>query len=375
MKSVIACIALCATLPTNASAQDPTTTGAVQFLASPPAAAYRHYAPLESAQTISLFRERGPFVLTHAVDLDHTGTSQTFNGLLIEGTLPVGTRVESYFFDQDSPPNLNTSNPNDQLTVKLDGSATFTKPIFGVIIKKNSLKDSDSKLGWPATIYPGEVGDPNINNLPQDSRGLELDADDEWIKISPDRMTINVKFFTRADMDHVRVVIAADAPGRAFCFGDQSSGQSCPCQNDVPAGVKTGCANSTGVGALLSYDAGSNSTAVNNFSLKMSNLTPHTFGLLYMGQNTTQQPFADGFRCVSPGPPGSPPGSGFLRFPFKNASAQGEIIQQNIVGYMNGGATAVIQAGSTWHFQGYYRNPAMQCTNANLTNGLSVTFF
>jgi hypothetical protein len=107
----------------------------------------------------------------------------------------------------------------------------------------------------------------------------------------------------------------------------------------------------------------------------MRNLTPNTFGLLYMGQSATQDLFADGFRCVNPGPPGSPPGLGFLRFPMQNASAQGEIVQSNIVGYMNGGAAPVIQPGATWHFQGYYRNPAMHCTNANLTNGLSVTFY
>lgn len=371
MKSVIAFFALCTTLPASAFAQAPTTTGNVQFLATPPAAVYRN--ALESDSRIVLFRERGSFLLTADLVVDEIGTGAVDQDTdLTPGLLPGGTLVDSYLFHQDGT----TENTLDR-----SGSATFSKPIIGVIVRQESgdetLSASDPILGHPGTIYPGELGDTHQN--PHRGRGLEF-GNLDMIAVSPDRLTLTLTLRTGTYVDQVRVVTASDVTGQAFCFGDQSSGQSCPClaggaPNDVPSGVKTGCANSTGLGGLLSYSSGSNSTAA-SLELKMSNLPPHTFGLLYMGQNAVQESFADGFRCVSPGPPGSPPGVGFLRFPIKPADAQGEIKQANIVGHhVDSNGSALIQSGSTWHFQGYYRNPSFGCNNANLTNGLSVTFY
>ncbi|MFN0242172.1 MAG: hypothetical protein ACKVWV_04700 [Planctomycetota bacterium] len=372
MKSVIAFFALCTALPASAFAQAPTTTGHVQFLATPPPAVYRN--AFESDTRIVLFRERGSFVLTAdlVVDVLATGVVDQ-NTDLTPGLLPGGTLVESYLFHQDGK----TASELDR-----SGSATFSKPIIGVIVRQDNpdhrtLSASDPILGHPGTIYPGEMGDTLDN--PHRGRGLEFGNLDR-IAVSPDRLTLTLTLRTGTYMDHVRVITAADVPAQGFCFGDQSSGQSCPClaggaPNDVPSGIRTGCANSTGLGGLLSYSDGSNSTAA-SLELKMSNLPPNTFGLLYMGQNAVQESFADGFRCVSPGPPGSPPGIGFLRFPIKPANAQGEIKQANIVGHhVSSNGSALIQSGSTWHFQGYYRNPSFGCTNANLTNGLSVTFY
>jgi len=155
----------------------------------------------------------------------------------------------------------------------------------------------------------------------------------------------------------------------AYCFGT-----GCPCGNDDATG---GCANSSGAGGLLDA-TGSTSTTSDDLRLVATRLPLGTFGVLYAGTSTTQAPFGDGFRCVQPGPPGSPAGTGFLRFPIRHSGTNGSIQEGPGIAAWSisapGGFGAILP-GSVWHFQAYYRNPTGPCGQGwNLTNALSVTF-
>ncbi len=157
-------------------------------------------------------------------------------------------------------------------------------------------------------------------------------------------------------------------PGVGYCFGI-----GCPCANDDPNG---GCANSTGRGAGLRA-AGTARVAQDDLVLVMSNLPSSTFGVLYMGPAAASVPFGNGLRCVSPGPPGVPPGVGFFRFPVRHAVGGGIIEGPGLVAHAstNFGAPGTILVGSTWRFQGYYRDATASCVSTfNLTNGVAVTF-
>lgn len=168
----------------------------------------------------------------------------------------------------------------------------------------------------------------------------------------------------------LEVCINVGAPSvSAYCFGT-----GCPCANDDATG---GCTNSTGAGGLLGA-TGSTSTTTDDLRLVATRLPLGTFGVLYAGTSATQAPFGDGFRCVQPGPPGSPAGAGFLRFPIQNSGVGGAFQEGPGIAAWSltapGGFGAILP-GSVWHFQAYYRNPAGPCGQGwNLTNALSVTF-
>ena len=96
------------------------------------------------------------------------------------------------------------------------------------------------------------------------------------------------------------------------------------------------------------------------------------FGILYMGAGRASLPFGDGLRCVGAG------GVGIFRFPVQSAGFAG-LLQEGpgIVAHSRAAFTPPggIDAGETWHFQGWYRDPGGPCGSAyNLSNGLSVTF-
>ena len=155
-----------------------------------------------------------------------------------------------------------------------------------------------------------------------------------------------------------------------YCFGTP-----CPCGNDDP--VRGGCANSVPgqdsnpQGALLAA-CGSASVADDDLVLTLSHLTPNKFGLFFMGAGQTQLPFGDGLRCVDTG------GIGLFRYnPPQHSGSSGTmtlgpgIVTRSESFAMNGH----IDAGETWYFQGWYRDPLGPCGTAfNLSNGLAVTF-
>ncbi|MEE8468808.1 MAG: hypothetical protein V3T22_10145, partial [Planctomycetota bacterium] len=154
--------------------------------------------------------------------------------------------------------------------------------------------------------------------------------------------------------------------GVPFCFGD-GSGTLCPCGNDDLAGG-VGCANSTGWGARLS---GSGGTSVNLDQLVLTGtgLPPNKFNILFMGASSAAAlPMADGLRCID---------GSLKRFFVNQSDATGTTVYSGVVSYANANFPAGFQiaAGSTWHFQDWYRDPAGPCGfGSNVTSALSVTF-
>ena len=137
-----------------------------------------------------------------------------------------------------------------------------------------------------------------------------------------------------------------------YCFG-----KACPCGNDDPG---AGCSNSTGAGALLSA-TGLASVASDDLDLLLSGMPPGNIGLVYLGEAKAQLPFGDGLRCVGAG------ALGLIRLPAGAASAGGSLGSTAVI------STAGLTAGSSWNFQGWYRDPGGLCGSGyNLSNALSI---
>ncbi|MFT4542214.1 MAG: hypothetical protein ACI835_004681 [Planctomycetota bacterium] len=148
-----------------------------------------------------------------------------------------------------------------------------------------------------------------------------------------------------------------------YCFCDCSA----PCGNlDATAG----CANSTGSGALL-HSTGSTSVIADDLVLTVSNLPSNQFGILYRGGRQWSATFGDGIRCVGAAP------LTICRFGVQSSGPSGTLVLGP--GIVALSSTTLpechIQAGMTWNFQGWFRDPGGPCGSAfNLSNALAVTF-
>ena len=132
-----------------------------------------------------------------------------------------------------------------------------------------------------------------------------------------------------------------------------------------------GAVNSTGAGAQLTASGGT-SISANTTVLEASSCPPGQPGLCFYGYGRVAVPFAGGTLCVSPFAPGlfrlSPvhaDGAGVATCPLDFSSAP-----------MGAGAGAgQIQAGSTWGFQFWYRDPVAPLGGgSNLSSALELTF-
>ena len=152
--------------------------------------------------------------------------------------------------------------------------------------------------------------------------------------------------------------------GLPYCFGD-GTGAACPCGNPGEAGE--GCAHSKGHGALL-WSTGTPRVFADDLVLRAVELpVGGGIGLFYMGSQTAGGglglPFMDGLRCA---------GGQVVRFPAQKASSHHDHLEQRLLVSGSGG---LIQPGTTWNFQSWFRDPTGPCgTGANLSNALAVTF-
>ena len=154
--------------------------------------------------------------------------------------------------------------------------------------------------------------------------------------------------------------------GAPYCFGS-----GCPCANDDP---QAGCGNDgfdsdSLTGARLTHAAGSTNIHADDLVLSVSGVAAGQPGLVYMGENAILAPFGDGQRCIGAGP------GGLRRFDVSQAGSSGSFTLTGIVARSQVFGAGAILAGSTWNFQGWYRDPGGPCGSAfNLTNALPVTF-
>jgi len=166
------------------------------------------------------------------------------------------------------------------------------------------------------------------------------------------------------DHEMMRQFHALADPGDPYCYG-----VGCPCGNDHP---QAGCVDSTGAGAVL-WAAGTSSVAADDLALTAFNVPPGQFGIYFMGGGQIQLPFGDGLRCVGSG------GRGIFRFlPPRSSGATGVLtLGPGIVAHTRASFAPAgqIDAGDTWNFQAWFRDPAGPCGSAfNLSNAVAVGF-
>lgn len=160
--------------------------------------------------------------------------------------------------------------------------------------------------------------------------------------------------------------IAAAQVGTPSCFGS-----SCPCGNDD---LTAGCANhgddgNHTTGASLTT-SGTADVGLDDLTLTVAGIVPNQFGLIFLGELNTSVTTGDGIRCVGAGP------NGLWRFPVQQADGSGSFQLTGVVAAsQNFGATGWIDAGETWSFQGWFRDPNGPCGGgSNFTNAMTVTF-
>jgi hypothetical protein len=140
-----------------------------------------------------------------------------------------------------------------------------------------------------------------------------------------------------------------------------------PCNNPDSHG---GCRNSAGEGAILAA-CGSGSVVTDDLEIQVTHCPPLKSTLLFMGGAQAHAAYGDGIRVVAGGAPG------IFRY---------GIVQSDAAGFAARGPGLVlrsqsfhppgqIQAGQTWYFQVWYRDPPGPCGGfANFSNGVAVAF-
>ncbi|MCP3919877.1 MAG: hypothetical protein GY711_30460 [bacterium] len=128
----------------------------------------------------------------------------------------------------------------------------------------------------------------------------------------------------------------------------------------------TNAVNSTGFAAEMSM-AGSLSVVQNDLWLSVAHCPDEAFGLFFYGQGEVQFPLGDGYLCVSPYAPGL-----FRIMPIVQADPSGEAGMPIDLNALPSGGE--IEAGSTWNFQFWYRDPAAGNTGSNLSNAIRASF-
>ena len=164
---------------------------------------------------------------------------------------------------------------------------------------------------------------------------------------------------------HTDILIGAPASG------DSSTGQALRGRAQVFSGacfnIRSFCEslpNSSGRAARVFAD-GSTSLVDDNFALEVEGGRNGRPAVLIFGDQATQVPFGDGFRCIG----GS---ATFLRGEVSTFEFPGRLRQEVS---LSTGALSGLMAGDTMLFQFIFRDPGGPGGSGfNLTNGVSVTF-
>ncbi len=120
--------------------------------------------------------------------------------------------------------------------------------------------------------------------------------------------------------------------------------------------------NSTGWPALI-YASGTGSIAANDLTLFAGFVPDESTALFFYGQNQAHAPFGNGWRCVG--------GNLYLLRPVVRAVAGWLILA---VDYQNLPVGGQITAGSTWHFQAWFRDAPAGGSYFDSSDALSIAF-
>jgi len=176
------------------------TSGAVQFVASPPSDVSSNQ--WESNTIIRAFDEQQGLTLPQdvAVDITLPGTSPgATTDNLSPGVIPAGMIVNSYALHFD----VNGTRATDN-ALEATGSVTLGDDILGLIVISDNLNSSNGILGLPGLTYA---------NGPD--HGLEINpaggGTSDFITLSSDRRTVTVDLMNASFSDDVRILTAVPA--------------------------------------------------------------------------------------------------------------------------------------------------------------------
>lgn len=235
----------------------------------------------------------------------------------------------------------------DVLTTPLDPTQGGLSPFPGIFVAAENLGLRTQRSGAP-------VGD-------------ELDAlellGDPWYDCNKNGIddAVDIANGTSVDANSNGIPDECESPILRFCW---CSSEAAPCGN---VDDDSGCANSTGVGATLTT-TGSASAGADDLAISVGDMPLNVNGILFMGDDwKLPTPFKDGARCVY---------GSIFRFPVKNSGSTGSVSYgPGLVAYSSGWPSGTITAGSTWYFQGWYRNQTGPCgQGTNLSNAVQVDF-
>jgi hypothetical protein len=214
--------------------------------------------------------------------------------------------------------------------------------------------DPDLKAGCLDEVYEQPASAMDIDPLQVSYATFAMDGmiDLNWLPFDPDLEVVDI-----CEEDDDLLV--------AICFGD-GAGTLCPCGNT--GGPGEGCANSTGLGAILS-GTGTPSVSADTLVLSITQGKPSQPVLFFQGLNFINSGlgvvFGDGLRCC------------------------GGSVRRLQVRFMDGAGAAdttatlsvrgAVAAGSTYCNQAWYRDPSAAggspcSTFFNTSSALSVTW-
>jgi len=160
-------------------------------------------------------------------------------------------------------------------------------------------------------------------------------------------------------LDFPRIDISAALNG-FFCYDEVFELHATP---ELVTNYCMSTANSTGSPAVISA-TGTSSFSVNDLALHCGPMPANEPGIFYFGQGQTQIPFGDGFRCVT--------GATVYRLFPVVFSGTNQVMD---LALDNGTFPASqLTPGSSWNFQGWFRDPAGGGTSFNLSDGARVLF-
>ena len=122
--------------------------------------------------------------------------------------------------------------------------------------------------------------------------------------------------------------------------------------------------NSAGPGAVITAN-GSLSLANDDFTLSVMGAALSEAGIFYYGPDILMVPFGDGWRCIG--------GATTRLFPVQGTGPSGVVSYDVDLGNPSQPA-GLIEAGTTWRFQFWYRDPLFGGAGFNLSDAVSVTF-
>jgi hypothetical protein len=230
------------------------------------------------------------------------------------------------------------------------------QPFDGIWISADGLGWREVLLEWEE--YNNGLGWQDLGTL--ELGDLGVDTGGHFYLMFAERDDSNYFHSDGIGLDDIRVTSADVLLSTPFCFCNLIS----PCGN---LDLSAGCQTSAGTGALLSA-SGTSSVSADNLVLTATALPGAQFGLFFMGPNMTLTALGDGMRCVS---------GGIYRFPVLTSTGAGVMEFSQVVGHshLQFPANGMIQPGSTWNFQAWFRDNGGPCgSGSNLSHALSIDF-